>query len=151
MPRLSKTAAVIALVLLAGPAIADAQSVTNVPAGALSASSAAASLVRVVGALALVVGVCLCGVWLFRNWQRFTSQKLRAPKLNVLEVKSLGHRHALYVIAYEQQRLLLAASPTGVTLLTQLPAAGPGAPEPEPASAPMNFAEVLAHAAGRNR
>jgi flagellar biogenesis protein FliO len=43
--------------------------------------------------------------------------------LNVLEVKSLGYRQALYVVGYEQQRLLLASSPAGVTMLAALPSA----------------------------
>ena len=39
----------------------------------------------------------------------------------MLEVKSLGQRQAIYVVAYEQQRMLLASSPAGVTLLSHLP------------------------------
>lgn len=81
------------------------------------------SLLRVFGALAFVLALFFAGVWLFRNWQRFASPRGRAPKLCVLEVRPLGNRHALYVVGYEEQRLLLSASPAGVTLLTQLPAA----------------------------
>jgi flagellar biogenesis protein FliO len=79
------------------------------------------SLLRVSGALAFVLAVFFGGVWLFRNWHRFTSARGRTPKLSVLEVRPLGNRHALYVVGYEEQRLLLSASPAGVTLLTQLP------------------------------
>ncbi len=82
---------------------------------------AGASVLRVFGALALVIGIFFGGVWLFRNWQRLAIHKKGAPKLNVLEVKSLGQRQAIYVVAYEQQRLLLASSPAGVTLLSHLP------------------------------
>src|SRR5258706_11019105 len=87
------------------------------------------SLFRVFGALALVVALFLGGVWLFRNWQRLAVRQGRAPKLHVLEVKSIGQRHALYVVAYEQQRLLLATSSTGVTMLTPLPDAEVNGPE----------------------
>ena len=60
------------------------------------------SLVRVFGALALVLAIFLGGVWLFRNWQRLVIQGGRAPRLNVLEVRSLGGRHVLYVVGYQQ-------------------------------------------------
>jgi flagellar biogenesis protein FliO len=139
-------------VWLSGAALAGAQTAAPATGEALSAASAAASLVRVIGALALVVGVFLGGVWLYRNWQRLTTRNVRAPRLNVLEVRPLGHRHALYVVAYEQQRLLLAASPAGVSMLIHLPPAGAG--EPEPGSVPhcgVNFADALLHAAGRTR
>jgi flagellar biogenesis protein FliO len=41
-------------------------------------------VLRVTGALALVIGIFLAGVWLFRNWQRLAVRRGRAPKLNVL-------------------------------------------------------------------
>ena len=52
-----------------------------------------------------------------------TVKKGGAPRLNVLEVKSLGQRQAIYVVGYEQQRMLLASSPAGVTLFSHLPTA----------------------------
>jgi flagellar biogenesis protein FliO len=104
------------------------------------------SIIRVIGALALVLGIFFGGVWLFRNWQRLTIQRGRAPKLNVLETRPLGGKHALYVIGYEQERFLLSASPTGVSLITHLPVAT----EKESAEstdtttpAPPSFAQAL--------
>src|SRR5580700_10782496 len=99
-----------------------------------------ASLLRVVGAMVLVIAVFLAGVWLFKNWQRLAMRKGAAPKLNVLEVRSLGQRQAIYVIGYEQQRMLLASSSTGITLISHLPAA-----EAEPAldTPKMSFAEAF--------
>ena len=99
-----------------------------------------ASLLRVAGALVAVIAVFLAGVWLFKNWQRLTSRRGAAPRLNVLEVRSLGQRQAIYVVAYDQQRLLLASSSAGVTLLSHLPSV-----EAEPAvEAPkMSFAEAF--------
>jgi flagellar biogenesis protein FliO len=102
-----------------------------------------ASLGRVMLALALVLGIFLGGVWLFRNWQRLTLHRGRAPKLNVIEARSLGGRHALYVVGYEQERFLVAASPTGINLLTHLQPAEPGE-NPEAAPAPASFAQALA-------
>jgi flagellar biogenesis protein FliO len=103
------------------------------------------SIIRVFGALALVLGIFFGGVWLFRNWQRLTIQRGRAPKLNVIETRPLGGKHALYVIGYDQERYLLAASPTGVNLLTHLPPATE-ADAPTDAtgpSAPPSFAQAL--------
>jgi flagellar biogenesis protein FliO len=103
------------------------------------------SIIRVMGALALVLGIFLGGAWLFRNWQRLTIQRGRAPKLNVLETRSLGGKTALYVIGYEQERFLLSSSPTGVNLLSHLQTAvETDAPtDAKPAEAPPSFAQAL--------
>jgi flagellar biogenesis protein FliO len=107
------------------------------------------ALFRVFGALALVLGVFFAGLWVWRNWQRFFGPRGLMPKLSIVEAKSLGQRHTLYVVGYEEQRMLLAASPTGVTMLTALPAAKVEmekmAPQPEP-SGPSNFGALLLHA-----
>jgi flagellar protein FliO/FliZ len=84
---------------------------------------AGGSLLRVTGALAFVIGIFLGGAWLFKNWRRFAVKQGRGPKLHVLETRPLGGRHAVYVLGYEQQRFLISASPTGVSLLSHLPAA----------------------------
>ena len=99
-----------------------------------------ASLLRVVGALVVVIAIFLAGVWLFKNWQRLTMRRGAAPKLSVLEVRSLGQRQAIYVVGYEQQRLLLASSTAGVTLLSHLPSADA---EPAVAAPKMSFAEAF--------
>jgi flagellar biogenesis protein FliO len=103
------------------------------------------SIIRVIGALALVLGIFFGGVWLFRNWQRLTIQRGRAPKLNVIETRPLGGKHALYVIGYEQERFLLASSPTGVNLLSHLPAATETQAPTDAATptAPPSFAQAL--------
>ena len=90
-----------------------------------SLPAVAPSILRVMGALAVVLGIFLGGVWLFRNWQRLGLQNGRRPKLNVLETRPLGGRQALYVVGYEQSRFLIASSPAGVTLLSHLPEAAP--------------------------
>jgi flagellar biosynthetic protein FliO len=114
--------------------------VTNTPAISSALPDMGASLLRVMGALAVVLAVFLAGVWLFKNWQRLTLRRGAAPKLNVLEVRSLGQRQAIYVVGYEQQRLLLASSSTGVTLLSHLPAADA---EPLAAAPKISFAEAF--------
>lgn len=132
--------------LLAGLHSAAAQT-TNVlnPTNALHLSpplaDVGASLGRVMLALALVLGIFLGGVWLFRNWQRLTLHRGQSPKLNVLEARSLGGRHALYVVGYDQERFLVAASPTGINLLSHLPQAEEGAISTAPL--PPSFAHAL--------
>lgn len=81
------------------------------------------SVMRVLGALALVIALFLAGVWLFRNWQRLSLRRGLAPQLVVLEARPLGQRQSLYVVGYQHLRLLLAASPAGISLLTSLPPA----------------------------
>ena len=116
--------------------------VTNFPPAGSSMPEVGFSLLRLIGALVLVLALFLGGVWLFKHWQRLTVLRGKAPKLHLLEVRSLGNRHALYVVGYEQQRLLLASSPTGVTLLTHLP--GGELDPPELATPPPgNFAQTL--------
>ena len=106
---------------------------------------ASVSLIRVLGALALVLGLFLGGVWLFKNWQRLALQRGQQPKLNILETRSLGARQAVFVVAYEKQRFLVATSPAGVNLLSHLPDAEISEGEPaEKSSAPMPFAQALA-------
>lgn len=121
---------------------------TNSPALPLTLAplpDAGPSVLRVMGALALVLGLFLGCVWLFRNWQRLAIQRGRAPKLNLVETRSLGSKHALYVVGYEQQRFLLASSPAGVNLLSHLPnAEEEGTPaETKTSNVAASFAQAL--------
>ena len=106
------------------------------------------SVLRMGGALALVIGLFLTGVWLFKNWQRLARRRGALPKLNVLEVKSLGPRQAIYVVAYEQQRMLLASSPAGVALLSHLPEAEEENTAP---AARLSFAAALQQVLARKQ
>jgi len=107
------------------------------------------SVVRVFGAMLLVIALFLGGVWLYRNWQRLSVKKSGGAKLSLIEVKSLGQRQALYVVGYEQQRMLLASTPSGVTLVSHLPAAEE--PVAEPAAPKLSFAEAFQHVLNRGR
>jgi flagellar biogenesis protein FliO len=118
---------------------------TNAPGGSLmptDSDSGLPSLIRVAGAFLLVIGIFLGGVWFFRNWQRLGVQRGTAPRLNILEMRSLGGRQAIYVVGYEQERFLVASSPAGVNLLSHLPAAAEGEAGAKSATAP-SFAEAL--------
>jgi len=105
-------------------------------------------VLRMGGALALVIGLFLTGVWLFRNWQRLARRRGALPKLSVLEVRSLGPRQAIYVVGYEQQRMLLASSPAGVALLSHLPEAEEEKTAP---AARLSFAEAFQQVLARKQ
>jgi flagellar biogenesis protein FliO len=124
-------------------AIAETNSVAA-PLVAPSLPDAGLSIVRVFGALVLVIGIFLGGIWLFKNWQRLAVQRGRAPKLNVLESRSLGGRHAIYVVGYNQERFLISSSPGGVNLLSYLPTATEGEPDATAKNSPVpSFAQAL--------
>lgn len=106
------------------------------------------SALRVVGALAMVTALLLGGVWLLRNWQRFGARNAPGSHLNVLEVRHIGQRHALYVVSYGPERLLLSASPAGVSLLCHLPSVT-GTVVPMQTTTPLDFPGALAKALGR--
>lgn len=123
---------------------AAALTATNWPPLPPALPEAGFSVVRVLGALALVLALFLAGAWGFKNWQRLAlARSGRRTLLQVLEVKSLGARQALYVVAYEQQRLLLASSPAGITLISHLPIDADGAATQPPEAAGAPFAQTL--------
>lgn len=99
-----------------------------------------ASVLRVVGALLLVLALFFAGVWFFKNSGKFIGGPAQAGKLRLFEAKALGHRVALHVVGYDRQRFLVASAPTGVTLISALPDADPNEAAP---SAPPSFAEAL--------
>jgi flagellar biogenesis protein FliO len=109
---------------------------------------AGVSVLRVLGALALVLALFFGGVWLARNRRRFLGGRDRVQRLRVLEARPIGGRHTLYVVGYERQRLLLAASPSGVALLSHLPEAKGDEPLAEGDTA-HNFATVLQKVLGQ--
>ena len=82
-----------------------------------------ASVFRMMGGLCIVISLLMAGAWAFRNRQRLLGVSARNSKLRVLESRSLGARHSICVVAYEQQRILLSTSPSGVSMLTHLPEA----------------------------
>jgi flagellar biogenesis protein FliO len=136
-----------ALILFAGSSL-SAATLTNAPALPPVAPDLGGSLVRLVGSLGVVFAVLLGGVWLFRNWQRLVLRNTRPPELQILEARQLGQRHALYVIGYRDQRMLLAASPNGVNLLSHLPGgeAAPAPTAPPPSAPKEDFTSALQQA-----
>jgi len=110
------------------------------------------SVLRMIGALCLVFSLLFGGVWIFRNSARFAPGRNRAAKLKVLESRSLGHRHSIFVVGYEGQRLLLSSSPTGVTMLSHLPEASAEESEAESGQEPLpNFSTAFLQALSAGR
>jgi flagellar protein FliO/FliZ len=118
--------------------------------GAAAVPSMGAAVFRMVGSLALVVALFFAAAWIFRNMHRFKAPGANQRKLQVLEGKSLGPRQALYVVAYEQQRLLIGASAQGLSLLTHLPEGEAQSPsQGTERILPVSFGEALMQALGR--
>lgn len=107
-------------------------------------ASMGGAVVRLFGAFTLVIGLFLGAVWLWKQWQRTAGAGGRWGRLQVLEARSLGNRQSIFVVGYENERLLLGSSPQGVTLLTRLPEAAEDL-DRVPAESPAvgKFAEVL--------
>ena len=135
----------LAVWLAAGfPVLAQDSHLAAAPLTAPSLPDAGVSVFRIFGALALVVGLFLGGVWLFRNWQRLALRRGRIPKLNILETRGLGGRHALYVVGYEDERFLIASSPAGVNLLSHLASGADPQPPAADANPAPSFPRTLA-------
>ncbi len=109
-----------------------------------------AALIRVIGALLLVFSILFAGVWLMKNWQRLTMRKGNTRKLRMLEAQSLGGRQAVYVVAYEQQRFLVAASNSGISLLSHLPEMDVETLEKDTTNAPPSFMQALQSVVSRS-
>jgi flagellar biogenesis protein FliO len=108
------------------------------------------SLVRLLGAFILVVSIALGAVWLLRNGARFAPRSRVDRTLKVLEMRMLGGRQSLVVVGYEDQRMLLATSPAGVSFLCRLPAAAGIQSAGEPDLAPT-FMDALSTAVGQSQ
>jgi flagellar biogenesis protein FliO len=125
-------------------ALAQNGGTTAAPLTSPPLPDASISLIRVIGALALVIGLFLGGVWMVRNWQRVGGKGGRLAKLNVLETRSLGNRHAIYVVGYDRERFLIASSPGGINLLSHLTAStDEESANPAGSSATPSFAQAL--------
>lgn len=110
------------------------------------------SVVRLLGAFALVIALLLGGLWLARNGFRFNARNQKQRELKILEVRMLGQKQSLMVVGYQDQRLLLGSSPTGVNFITRLPDLTPAeqqALETAEATPAPSFSQALQHALGQ--
>jgi flagellar biogenesis protein FliO len=74
------------------------------------------------GALALVFALLIGALWIYRHWQQLLLQRTPVTGLRVVDVKSLGQRLSVYVVAYRHQQFLIGGSPNGLLLLSPLDA-----------------------------
>ena len=77
-------------------------------------------MIRIVGALMIVMAILLGGAWWFRKSRLFGLVPAQSSHLNVIETRSLGSRHALHVVEYGSKRFLIADTPAGTNFLTDL-------------------------------
>ena len=77
-------------------------------------------MIRIVGALMIVMAILLGGAWWFRKSRLFGLVPAQSSHLSVIETRSLGSRHALHVVEYGSKRFLIADSPAGTNYLTDL-------------------------------
>ena len=140
MNRASKISLILLLAAMSPAALAaDAVSLNTGP-------SVGGAIFRMIGSLAIVIALFFGAAWLYRNGARFKKPGSNPRKLNVLEARSLGARQAIYVVAYEQQRLMIGVMPQGLTLLTHLP---DGQQSETPTVMPVSFGEALMQTLGR--
>ena len=72
---------------------------------------------RMVLAMALVVGLIFLLRWILSRASRVTTDVADAPTVEVVARRALSAKHAVYVVRFGGQMLLLGAGPTGVTKL----------------------------------
>jgi len=77
-------------------------------------------MLRIFGALLIVLAILLGGAWWFRNSRMFGLMPAQSSHLDVIETRSLGSRHSLHVVEYGSKRFLIADSPAGTNYLTDL-------------------------------
>ncbi len=136
-----------AAALAADPAAAGASATAAGAEVGAALPGVGGALLRLFGAMCVVLGLLFGATWLARRWRQFGLRSSRPPELAVVEMKSLGSRQALWVVGYRRQRLLLASSPAGVTLVTHLPEAEADAAQPQ--TPVIDFPEALRNVLGR--
>jgi flagellar biosynthetic protein FliO len=112
-------ASIVPLVQAAGADTNSASTPSLSPGG--SSADLLVSVLRMVGALVFVITLFIAGAWFFKRSRFFSLYQGGPAQLKILESRSLGYRNNLMVVAYSQQRFLVAVSATGVNLLTALP------------------------------
>ncbi|HOW64051.1 MAG TPA: flagellar biosynthetic protein FliO [Candidatus Paceibacterota bacterium] len=91
----------------------------------------AGSVLRLVGALAVILGLFLAAAWYLRQG-RGLAWRGRPGQLRVYETRSLGQRQSLLIVGFKQQRFLIGVSPAGIRLVSSLPDAEASEAEPVP-------------------
>jgi flagellar protein FliO/FliZ len=147
LPAAGRGSLSIVFLVFAAAAQANTTNVLSSQFASPSFPDTGPSLLRVLGAFSLVLGLFLAGVWLVRNGRLANFGRGRGARLRVVESRSLGARQALYVVAYGQEQFLIGSTPAGINLVSHL--SSPADPEEPVASAvpamsfPVALAQVL--------
>lgn len=89
-------------------------------AAAPAGLSCGGMLVRLCGALALVILLILALAWLARRAGWTSPQAAGAPLLRIRHSQTLGQRERVVILEVQRRWLLLGVTPGGVTLLGEL-------------------------------
>lgn len=145
------SAAVVA-VLCVSLRAADAVAAAPVPV-VPPAPDLVATTVRLIGALALIAALVFGGAWFLRNGQRVVFRRGKPTRLRLVEARSLGQRQALYLVACDDQEMLLAATATSISLLATIPSRSSGGDATTGVAADAGFSAALrqAEAEGKDR
>lgn len=138
---------------LPGAAV-DSAAITNLVASPVVSPLPAmpgvgSSIVRLLGAFALILALLMAAVWFLRHGGQFARRRAGQRHLHILEMRALGNRQSLVVVGYQSRRLLLATAPSGVRLLTELPPADPSTGDPPAPGVVTTFADALQGALGQ--
>jgi flagellar biogenesis protein FliO len=90
--------------------------------------SAPASGWRALGSMLLVAGMAGGGLWAFRKWGASRLPGAGGQRLKVEETLALGDRRFISILKVDEERFLIALSPTGVNLMTRLDNVEAGGP-----------------------
>lgn len=83
--------------------------------------NALAQVFRMLGALALVLGLIVLAGWLLRRYgQRGPSATARSDVIRIVATKMLGGRRGLMLVRVRGQTLLLGLTPQSITCLTEI-------------------------------
>ena len=96
------------------------RSLLETPVAAPHSLGFGAMLLRLCGALALVILLILALAWLTRRagWARPQAQD--APLLRIMQSQTLGQRERVVLLEVQDRWLLLGVSPGNVTLLSEI-------------------------------
>lgn len=114
------------------------------------------SLLRMLGALLLVLGGMVCALWLVkrydltipRKWLEGLGHKAPHKRLEVVERLAIDQRRSIILLRRDETEFSIVVGPDGVTVLDSAvpPAASPArtAPATEPRPAPRKAAPAFA-------
>ena len=84
---------------------------------------------RALGSMVLVLGLAGGGLWAFRRWGAGKFPGSGGNRLRVEETLALGDRRFVSILKVDDERFLIALSPTSVSLMTRLDSVEAGGPQ----------------------